>query len=493
MIKFSPKDKKMTWQFIVARKFSPFYEYFFANATGLGHDKNILGYEHSYRRIDLNGELFYCRDDVISEQKKVLKQMKNNIKLVARRGLQAEKEGEKLMRLAQAIRSKNPDKQTVAELKKTLLDFFAAFRRFIPFLMMPLTIEAYLERELDKYLIKKYRGNGEKIKGAKSLILTSARENLQEKEQISILKLAEEFKNRKKITDDLDKKVKAYLDKFAVLGLRYGVGDIWQKKDIIPRIRLLSKNNLHGQRLRLIHKRKKIEKRFGKIINELKPDKRAREIIRIIREYIYLRTYRTNILNNSLGTIKPFLEKIAKKLNTDWGTLNHMILPEVLESLDLDIVPEKFSKQAKKRKAGFATIFINHKFHIFTGRDIDRFAAFFNLKTKIKGNSGLIKGVVANTGKVRGIVKIVFTPADNEKVNHGDILVASMTTPNFVPAMEKAAAFVTDEGGILCHAAIVSREMKKPCIIGTKIATKVLKDGDLVEVDANEGIVKVIK
>ena len=59
--------------------------------------------------------------------------------------------------------------------------------------------------------------------------------------------------------------------------------------------------------------------------------------------------------------------------------------------------------------------------------------------------------------------------------------------------MEKASAFITDEGGILCHASIISREMKKPCIIGTKIVTKVLKDGDLVEVDANRGVVRVIR
>jgi pyruvate,water dikinase len=76
------------------------------------------------------------------------------------------------------------------------------------------------------------------------------------------------------------------------------------------------------------------------------------------------------------------------------------------------------------------------------------------------------------------------------KVQKGDILVTSMTTPDYVPAMERAAAFITDEGGLSCHAAIVAREMKKPCIIGTKIATKVLKDGDIVEVDANQGIVK---
>jgi pyruvate, water dikinase len=59
--------------------------------------------------------------------------------------------------------------------------------------------------------------------------------------------------------------------------------------------------------------------------------------------------------------------------------------------------------------------------------------------------------------------------------------------------MKKASAIITDEGGITSHAAIVSREMKKPCVIGTKIATKILKDGDLVEVDADRGIVNILK
>ena len=68
-----------------------------------------------------------------------------------------------------------------------------------------------------------------------------------------------------------------------------------------------------------------------------------------------------------------------------------------------------------------------------------------------------------------------------------------MTRPEFIPLIRKAAAIVTDAGGILCHAAIVAREMKKPCIVGTKVATKAFKDGDLVEVDANKGVVKILK
>ncbi len=78
-------------------------------------------------------------------------------------------------------------------------------------------------------------------------------------------------------------------------------------------------------------------------------------------------------------------------------------------------------------------------------------------------------------------------------LKRGDILVAATTGPEIMAACQRAGAIVTDEGGITSHAAIVSRELNIPCIIGTKIATKVLKDGQLVEVDAEKGVVKIIR
>lgn len=99
-------------------------------------------------------------------------------------------------------------------------------------------------------------------------------------------------------------------------------------------------------------------------------------------------------------------------------------------------------------------------------------------------------GVPASPGVYSGKVAIVLTALENKKkFRHGDILVTSMTRPEFLPLMSKAGAFITEEGGISCHAAIVAREMKKPCIIGIKNATKILKNGDMVEVDAKSGIV----
>lgn len=104
----------------------------------------------------------------------------------------------------------------------------------------------------------------------------------------------------------------------------------------------------------------------------------------------------------------------------------------------------------------------------------------------------ILKGSIACKGKVTGRAVLVFEKSQMDKVQDGDILVMPMTTPDFLSVMKKAAAFITDEGGITCHAAIVAREMGKPCIIGTKIATQVLQDGDLVEVDAEKGVVTII-
>ncbi len=103
-----------------------------------------------------------------------------------------------------------------------------------------------------------------------------------------------------------------------------------------------------------------------------------------------------------------------------------------------------------------------------------------------------LKGQVAYPGVVRGSIQIVSKKEDLASFKEGSILVSPMTVPTFLPAMHKAIAFVTDEGGITCHAAIVAREMKKPCIIGTKIATKALKNGDMVEVDAGKGVVRIL-
>ncbi len=101
----------------------------------------------------------------------------------------------------------------------------------------------------------------------------------------------------------------------------------------------------------------------------------------------------------------------------------------------------------------------------------------------------ILRGDTASRGSYSGNVKVVKDASELDKIEKGDILVTKMTTPDMVPAMQKAGAIVTNEGGMTCHAAIVSREMGIPCVVGTEHATEVLKDGDLITVEASQGIV----
>lgn len=181
------------------------------------------------------------------------------------------------------------------------------------------------------------------------------------------------------------------------------------------------------------------------------------------------------VVRTSLPKLYPNLAPFADVLRVD--EIKNNSFPDIKE---LEARQKGYFLVQRTLYTGAQRQFIEDKFNL-------------TLETFACSNLSEVTGTPAYTGKARGTVRIVPGVKSLNKVNEGDILVSHMTLPDFLPAIKKAAAIVTDEGGMLCHAAIVSRELKKPCIIGTKIATQVLKDGDLVEVDANRGVVKIIK
>jgi pyruvate,water dikinase len=99
----------------------------------------------------------------------------------------------------------------------------------------------------------------------------------------------------------------------------------------------------------------------------------------------------------------------------------------------------------------------------------------------------LVTGLGASPGVASGKVRVLKTPDQGEQLQAGEVLVAPMTSPDWVPTMRRAAGIVTDSGGMTCHAAIVSRELRIPCIVGAREATRVLRDGELVTIDGRKG------
>ncbi|MEN9558474.1 MAG: Phosphoenolpyruvate synthase [Candidatus Parcubacteria bacterium] len=221
---------------------------------------------------------------------------------------------------------------------------------------------------------------------------------------------------------------------------------------------------------------------------ELALTEQEAQLFRTVRDIIFIKTIRTEARQALFVIVNRMLKRLAAEYNVPvrlLGTLTAQELIAVIEgAASLPTNLEERWKHAVIIKNGDGCA-------VITGSEADAYVKTRVIPPKTE-NNGELKGQVAQSGTARGTVKLVFGPQHNGKVEEGDILISTATSPQLLPAMKKAAAFITDVGGITSHAAIVARELKKPCIVGTKIATQVLQDGDEVEVDANNGIVRIL-
>lgn len=211
-------------------------------------------------------------------------------------------------------------------------------------------------------------------------------------------------------------------------------------------------------------------------------------LINALQIGIYVRNRMKELSQKLWYYIDPLAVSMAADLEISREEFFTMTYQEVVGSCRNNRVVVS-SEEMKERKKGFSIGIIDNKEIIVTGQDSLDLVEYF---TKLSDYPQEISGRVTYKGKVKGVVKIIFKKEQFKDFKKGEVLVTTMTTPDYIVLMQKASAIVTDEGGLSCHAAIVSRELKIPCIIGTKIATQVLKDGDLVEVDAEKGIVRNI-
>jgi len=254
----------------------------------------------------------------------------------------------------------------------------------------------------------------------------------------------------------------------------------WIKERIDPKKKI---NELKNYSLKVKEKRREI-------IKNLKINAADRKLFKIAADIIFLKAYRKDAVFFGMYVLDKLLREIGGRLGLSIKQVRMIAYWEILPALYRGYFPadilndrRKFSVYYQKGKNGI----------IYTGAPAKKFLAGLNIEKEIVKKTSIIIGTVVCPGEAKGRVKIINLPEEIGKMNKGDIMVAHTTFPSLVPAMKKAAAIITDDGGITCHAAIVSRELKTPCVVGTKIATKILKDGDLVEVDADRGIVKIVK
>lgn len=337
----------------------------------------------------------------------------------------------------------------------------------------------YLQMKLAEYISKDSDG----FNNVFSIMTTPLKFSYLKNEERDLLELGLFFKK-----NNFDKKLKRFTNKYCWINYTFQ-GKLITEDDFKQQIiELVNKNiDFKGEIDKYKKDKSTLKKQQLEFVKKYKFNKEIQKLFYYSQEIVYLKFLRKGIFAESYFHCEFLLNAIAKKLNTDRQTVQGMFQREVKEALinnKLDL-----TKVKDRIKDGCVLVWDGQSF------DLDkkmRITVLKNLKKDEKIESKEILGQVAVIGLVKGRVKIINNDSDLKKMKEGDVMVSRLTNPNLLSAMKKAAAIVTDAGGLTCHAAIIARELKKPCIVGTKIGTMVLKDGDLVEVNANLGVITII-
>lgn len=310
-----------------------------------------------------------------------------------------------------------------------------------------------------------------------------------QEEEIDLLKIA--FMKKKK---EGQKALKEHAKNYHWILNSYGGNRVLKKEYFEKKLTELLKEKPAQKKIQEIKNTiVKNKKRKAELIQKLKLNKEISLVAEQLSQSIWWQDLRKSYIWRMHYFWDKFLCEIAKRTNWKFSELQWCWAYELLDVLS----NKKINKKEVVARKKYYTIYAKEgKLKTFIKKEAVEKLINIYLKIEIKDTKEL-KGLVVSRGKktvVQGRVKIVRSPLlEAKKMKKGDILVAGMTSPEYIVVMRKAAAIITDHGGMTAHAAIVSRELNIPCIVKTQIATAILHDGDLVEVDTNTGIARKLK
>lgn len=228
---------------------------------------------------------------------------------------------------------------------------------------------------------------------------------------------------------------------------------------------------------------------FGATHNKVKKNNKPnkfKSLIRLANYAAVVRDDKKKLLLLAVDLMDVWLKSICKQHKVEYKLLRWLTVGEVNDLIFNNktfylIAAKKYENDNRRIGLMFSPGYADVNKNIWE--------KIVKINDSKQGN--ILQGVPASSGIYSGKVRVVLDIKKGSKtLKKGEILVTSMTRPEYLSLMSKAGAFITEEGGISCHAAIVAREMRKPCVIGVKNVTKILKDGDKVTVDGDTGLIK---
>jgi len=324
--------------------------------------------------------------------------------------------------------------------------------------------------------LKEYIKDGSQFDKYWSKLTQVIKMSLRQRKDLEIAKLVD--------SGDDDKMKNIYNDYCWLDYMYYGPPTSF--KQFEKELKEAKKNN---SKFGLVEELKEIKEEQEDLIRKLNFDKRARFLVSLAQEVLWQKGYRKDVEYHGFYCYEPIIKEVAKrKGQRDWKNLLYM-LPWEMEGYVMQDRPDNNEIEERRK---FSCLVVNADgVKMLTGKEARELYNNLGVE-KDFSDINEVKGQCAYAGKAKGVVKLVFTPEDMDKMNEGDILVSQATSPDLISAMKKASAMVTNTGGLICHAAITSRELKIPCVVGTNNATLVFKDGDMIEVEAESGVVRKI-
>ncbi len=285
------------------------------------------------------------------------------------------------------------------------------------------------------------------------------------------------------------KKIRAHQERFSWIPCSYYDEEPYDLEHYLHRLRKVVEDPARARETlkKLEGMGSSIRKEQRRLLAALRLGREAENVVDCLQKAVYYKDFARGAVNHSYCLTMPLFGEIAKRLRMS-RLAAKSLFPEELEQALLH--GKRYAPVIRRRMDFYVLREKGVGLEAVTGRRAERIADA--VEETLRPKSAEIRGICANGGYAKARVRVIFDPKEVQNEAHDFILVTSMTTPEFSVAMRKALAIVTDEGGITSHAAIVARELSKPCVIGTGNATKALSDGDIVEVDADMGVVRRI-
>ena len=308
-------------------------------------------------------------------------------------------------------------------------------------------------------------------------------------EHVELLALASE---RKRLSEkEFERRLRRHAKKFEYIPMFGFDHTPYTLAHFKSELRSLSdpETELRGLRREMTGRKEKFAKELDAL--HLREDEELYALIQLLKHTVFVRDYRDTLRQQMYLLDRYMYEEIGKRIGgLTAEEVTNLTNEEICDGLN-NRRTEKMYATAKARMQGFLVIQHEGEISVYTGKEAEEKARIELPKAAVE-NATELRGVVGSRGKAVGPARIILTNKDLGKIKEGDIMVTVVTRQDYVPAMRKCAAIVNDEGGVTNHAAIISREFKIPCIVGTKIGVKIFRDGDILEVDALSGIVRKV-